>query len=407
MSLTKFNYDFLIQPFGLHNSGSLCYLNSLIQSVLSSPSFVQLLYSHEDEFQHAGDNLGTRLLTVCKQFDCGPDFLNTTDSSPFRQSQIADVSGVLREIQRIRTSSGMGGTLHTHTQEDVFEGFKFLIESLDSTDSIDGEVFLSNFAVRHRLTIHCGACNKQHNADKSSAPSEIMVNMADRDPLLQKNLESQEMVEKYIKTHMLYPDDYRCEDCNVKNNQALGELYVKQFYSLARISSVIVLSFHHNHSVLLENAFARPGTPKKERTVAWFPQELTFLDVGKKLLKYKIIAQIEQYGSLSSGHYIAKCLRPRPPGHSQNRLQNAKKALQDTVMRIQIAEKSQDRSRIEHLQNRATKMAGIIKDEERRLSSNDPWDKMGVFRFDDRAITYESNGFTPNENTYLVFYQLV
>lgn len=406
MSLDKYDYNFLIKPFGLHNSGAVCYLNSLMQSLTSLPSFVKLLHANDDKFKESKYNLGTRLLELCKNFDCTSDFTNAPMDNNFRHPEIASISGILAQIQKIRSDQGRISNLHTGMQEDVFEGFKFLVECMDSTNNLDGEEFLTNFAVRHRLNINCTSCKKTHNADRSSAPEEIMVNMADRNPLLQANLDSQLMIENYIKMHMLYPDDYRCENCNVKNNIANGDLHIKQFYSLARISSVIVLSFHHNHQVLLENAFARPGQPRKQRTVAWFPSELGFVDGKGQLLKYRIVAQIEQFGSLNSGHYVASCLRPRPPGHSQTRLASAKKALRELQERFKVARTSDDNDRINKLTEYMNKMSKFIKNEEHCINSDDPYDKLGVFKFDDRQITYKVEGFAPSEHTYLVFYHL-
>ena len=404
--MIPYNHNYKIDRFGLYNSGSLCYLNALIQSLVSLPSFVKSLYAYEDEFSEADNSLGLRLLRLCKAFDSGPDFMNRTDNGTFTQAILADVSGILSEIQSIRKKSGKVDNLHLNTQEDVFEGFKFLIESLDETNTIDGEVFLNIFAIRHRLMIHC-ECGKKHTADRSSAPAEIMMNMSDQSPLLQKDLNSQEMIEQYIKMNMLYPDDYRCETCNRKNNLSKNIHPIRQIYTLARISSVIVFCVSHNHKVLLENAFAKRGQPKKERTVAWFPQELTFLDNKRNLLHYKVIAQIEQFGNLTSGHYIAKCLRPRPPGHARNRLNTAKKNLKDLYQRIRVAKEIGNTSRIKTLENTAFKMVSIIKEEEKCLSSNNPWDKMGVFQFDDGKITYIPEGFKPSKFTYLVFYHLV
>jgi len=140
--MEPYDQEYMVIPFGLHNSGAVCYLNSLLQSLTSLPSFVKELFNNEYEFSSRKDTLGSQLVKLCRDFEVTPEFSNP--SQDYRQTQITSVAGILKEIQSIRKRDGHMSTLHQGTQEDVFEGFKFLIESLDSGEPKE-EVFLNNF----------------------------------------------------------------------------------------------------------------------------------------------------------------------------------------------------------------------------------------------------------------------
>jgi ubiquitin C-terminal hydrolase len=122
-------------------------------------------------------------------------------------------------------------------------------------------------------------------------------------PLLGDDLTTRIGVQNYITRHALYPEDYKCEKCGLKN---ADDNPITQIYRLARLSSVIVLSFH---------GFA--SHKKDKRSVPkYFPPQMSFNGTGGKLL-YKVVAQIEHSGTVRGGHYIAKCLRKSPSNNIQ------------------------------------------------------------------------------------------
>ena len=386
------------RPFGLYNAANLCYLNSLVQSLLSLPAFVKVLLDHADEFRAANSELGMRLLEFCGQYGVDDEFLNSTDVDRFRRVQNGTTAPILRAIQKSRAGKT---TFRTFSQEDAQEGFKFIIEILDEelkSLGSDKEIFKDIFAIRHKQRIRCSKCGHDRTIDRESCPEEIIQNMSEVDPLLQKSLDTQKNIEDHIKISLQIPDDYRCEKCNVQNNIKNKQLFVRQYYTLARISSVIVLSFHYNHHAM------RSGYAKR---TSWFPQKLEFVDKNGRDLVYKVVSQIEHSGSLRGGHYTANCLRPLPPGYVDTSLTKAQEALAEISTRLKTAREMRNEPRIASLEKKYDVLMDIIRDSKRRLTSNNIFDKTGVWRFNDRTITYERNGFQPSDGTYLVFYHLV
>lgn len=387
MSLIPADQAYAIGLFGLNNTGTLCYLNSLVQALASCPSFVKTLMDHEDEFRFSQDKLGWELLQIMNRFR------NRVEVGAGKRIKTDSTSQVLTELQKSRKAGGHKATLGTHTQEDVFEGLKFLIESLDSV--FGDTTFQDLFNVRYRQQIRCRECNKTRTVDTSACPPEIMINMSESDPMLQTSLDTREDVEKYINLHMHYPDDYRCETCPAQNKD--GAKKVQQFYSLARVSSIIVMSFHDNQQRL----YSKSG-PKQAR---FFPQMFQIKTSNDQTLTYRAVAQIEQLGSLGGGHYTCKSMRPRPDGLSEMRLTKARAALKDTQERLKFCNNNERKEEYEMKISMARK---AIDEEEAiaKLPADSYLRQNAIFKFNDNRVNYDPHGFQPTSNTYLVFYHL-
>lgn len=383
MSLQKWDSAYATQVFGLQNNGAVCYLNSLVQAILSLPAFVKKMIDHTDEFRDGDADFGVAMLNLLSKYQ--PQ-INRRNEVNFEKIKSDNVYQILKEIQKKRSADNHTTTLHTGAQEDVFEGFKFLIECL-------GDPFPDIFNIRHSTIIKCKNCGSDHRSNNDSCPPNIFFNMSEQNPEIQKNLNTQENVQNYIKTHMLYPEDYKCEKCNIKNTSTTR--MIRQFYTLCRLSSVIVLSFHYNHKILFDNA--KPGAVRNKRHTSYFPQELEF-ESKDGPLKYKVIAQIEQFGQLNGGHYTVKCLRQRPLNFGKQRRELAREILKNDEERLKVCH---DPVRRQELITNIEKAKLVI---EKETSNNE---LLGVFKFDDMNVSYVPDGFVPTENTYLVFYHLM
>jgi ubiquitin C-terminal hydrolase len=371
--------------FGLNNTGTLCYLNSLVQSLAACPSFVKTILDHEDEFKANPDKLGWELMQIFNKYRAPGSVGNGVRIKTDTTTQ------VLQALQKNRKANGHITNLGTNTQEDVFEGLKFIVEALDTC--FDKPTFQNLFDVRYRQTIRCCNCGDTRDVDRSACPAEIMINMSESDPMLQNSLDTRDDVEKYINLHMHYPDDYRCEKCPTKNCDDVRK--IQQFYSLARVSSILILSFHDNQQRLINK------TTKQTR---FFPNQIQIKGIDKTL-NYRVVAQIEQMGSLGGGHYTAKCLRPRPSGLSQMRLTAARNALKDTQERLKICHNNERRDQYLTKIDMANKT--IAEEEALMLLPEDHFDRQNaVFKFNDNRVNYDPYGFQPTSNTYLVVYHL-
>lgn len=424
-TLSEHDGDFSCELFGLHNTGTLCYLNSLMQSLASCPDFVRTIIDLEDEFHEKGDVLGSAMSTFFNNVI--PSEPKST-TSPKNKIKNESAAAILTAIQKTRV--GHKTSLGTGTQEDVFEGLKFLIEGL-------GKKFESIFYTRYKNVIRCTVCSKEKSVDPASCPPELMINMSDSQPLLQESLNTQENIERYINMHMSYPDEYRCDFCKAQNLEKVkddkGALItnldgspkvvhvIQQFYALSRVSSILMMSFHENHRILFDNA---NGGARKERITRYFPNEIR-IDAKGKILVYRVVAQIEQVGSLGGGHYTAKCLRPRPTWFSSVRVTQASVAVKDAEARLASC---QIVDRINELTMKIKSAKRVLQEEQRIADINirndngfthtapvsldsDALDQFiqkyyAVFKFNDTSVTYDVHGFVPTKNTYLVFYHL-
>ena len=398
MDLIPHDSAFAVNIFALNNTGTLCYLNSLIQALASCPSFVKKVLDNEDEFELAKDKLGVKLLELFNRH------LKQSPNIIYNKIKVDSTEAILRDLQSARKAGGHADSLGINTQEDVFEGMKLMIESLGeiltspNTKQVSHE-FQDIFSVRYKLIIRCSACGSKRNVDADLCPSDITINMSESNPLLQKNLTTREQIEQYILLHMQYPDDYKCEKCSVKNTAT--EHKIQQFYTLARVSSVICMSFHDNQHILFQNATKRTHTA---RNVRYFPQELN-INSRSGILRYRIVAQIEQSGVLGGGHYTAKCLRPRPPGFSELRLSTARTALREAEAYLINCHNEERRVLYG---NKIANARKVIEEETNfnKLPDNAFEKQYATFKFNDGIVTYDPYGIQPSANTYLIFYHL-
>src|SRR5271163_1458455 len=125
MDLIKHDIDYSMDLFGLQNNANICYLNSLIQALSSCPGFVKTIFEFEYDFQKTS-KLGSSL---AKLFGLHLHASSETDNL-YKNIKVESIMDILKSIQEMRSQQGHKTTLGNGTQEDVFEGFKFLIESL-------------------------------------------------------------------------------------------------------------------------------------------------------------------------------------------------------------------------------------------------------------------------------------
>jgi hypothetical protein len=398
--LQKHDGDFVDVLYGLGNNGSLCYLNALTQALSSCPAFIKELKKSETDLK-AKPGLGGALLSLMNsRLSTSEAMLTVGNIAVYKKIKVDSTVPIFDAIQKARANKK--ATLIRGQQEDPFEGFKFIMEEL-------GEPFLQLFYTRYKLRLNCTKCGSKLDAEVKSCPPEIMLNMSESDPLLQGGLETQEEVEDFIRLHMLYPDDYKCEKCGAKNNLKADppQCPVQQYYALGRVSSIIVMSFHDNMQIMFNNA--NKGE-HGARVARFFPNELR-IKTKTGTLVYRVVAQIEHTGNLSGGHYIAKCLRPRPHGFADQRIESAKKALTDTMERLKA---SQDPARIEILERKRDAAQRAINEEQEIASISSSSDNLDLFikkyyatwKFNDKDVSYDPKGFVPSPNTYLVFYHL-
>jgi ubiquitin C-terminal hydrolase len=369
MELVTYSDEYLTGVFTLKNNGVLCYLNSLVQSLVSCPSVNEWIMSHKSTFTTDNNRLGLSLIELLDR-NPAPD-----SDSKFVATKSENAISILSRLIDARKNSS--ANLRMGRQEDIHEGLVLLLDSI-------GYKIERNFEVRYKCQIHCRKCKFERPAGPDpnyEQPPELMIDLSEENPMIQNLLESKEDIESYIRRNVQISPDYRCEKCGAKNTydpiKKETEPNVWQIYNLARVSEVIIL------------LFKKYGAKKKK----YFPPSLDFPSKGGTL-HYEIVSQVEHYGNMSGGHYKAFGKRLKPPGFHGFR----REKIYDAIRKCRLDfERTKDNDILDKIQD----LENILKCDDVLQKNNH-----GVFIFDDDKSAYCPKGFEPTDNTYMVFYHL-
>jgi uncharacterized UBP type Zn finger protein len=256
-------YDPALAPegFGLNNTGSICWFNSLLQMLLGLPALNRTILECETEL--SSNKLAKEYIKLLKA---------TTGGSTGQQTDTAGASAtileafILRARQlKIRVNMGAG-------QECADEGFVTFIELLKckQVDRVFSNVY--------ELIIDCTGCKRQVSTVRDEA---FRIQLFTQVPL-----ETKDLFCTFLRVHPSEVDYYRC-DC--------GSTMTKFFRTekLKMLREIVVIVF---------NKFIT-------KEVRWFPQQLTFKSREGPNLEYELVSKIEHAGTRMSGHYWAHSLR--------------------------------------------------------------------------------------------------
>jgi ubiquitin C-terminal hydrolase len=364
--LLHYDIKFIPKIYKLVNTGTLCYLNSLIQSLMSCSSFNEMMLSLKDKFVKEKNTLGIAYLDLYEKN-------KRTSEQTFERIDIENTSVLLREMIRLREIANNKNNLVMGRQEDVDEGLTLMLETL-------GDEISDMFHVRHKHYLKCLNCKSLHEAEVD--PAEHAINLSEAKTVDGELLNSQKNIENYIKRIIDYPAGYICDKCNKQNTK--DNKIIAGIYALRQLSSIIILRFTGKQATLANRSFNTSGTTAAYKTEdIYFPDKLEFESIDG-ILKYEVVAQLIQMGRLNGGHYISYCKRP--------------------------CERLNDK-KIEHLKERlststADSDAKELKEaleKEEKMRSN----RREIFIFDDTSIRGPCKEFPHSADTYLVFYQLV
>lgn len=371
MALEQYDPSGIPEIFGLRNSGVLCYLNSLIQSLVSCSAFNRFLIANR--IKYADNPVVTEYLKLLsRNAGTRPDSgINPAPSRPgYRSSyNIDDAFGILRELKKTLDTRKSGFNLSFFRQEDIHEGLTLLLDSIPESETL--------FNVRYTCRLYCRSC--KHIATPGDSgheePSEVCIHLSDDSPALTK-----ESVENKIKINMQIPQDYKCEKCGVKNELRDGEpeANILQVYRLVRLSEILVITFKKYNG----------------KKMMYFPPTLEFKS-NSRTLQYRIVSVVNHFGNNHSGHYNCECLRRIPDGLFKSRKLKAEKIIQQLQARI-----TGDKNR-----NQIQEMEDKIQSIRREIAGDNEKNTLSTFLFDDEMVRY-SGDFTATPNTYVVFYHL-
>ena len=283
-----YNSDYVPIAFGLRNSSSICYFNSLMQSLLSCPAFNEHIMTHKETYK---SNTMIQYYISLLEGVLQLDKREKSTSHEWRNAHLH----MIRELINIQQKSKFKVKLGSGMQ-DAGEGLNLLL------DTVKDLKITELFQVRYSECVLCRACNFTHQAAATPyLPLDITLDIFEGKSLD----EHPNIIKKYICKHDEDLDEnYICpkKTCEIKGD--------KYKYSILKMIPEIIVILFKNYI----NKDAKPvydprrkkhtlmATTHAVKKLINFPMTLSFND-GQ--LEYKIVSQCEHNGSLSGGHYWA------------------------------------------------------------------------------------------------------
>lgn len=305
MPIILFNQDFLPRPFGFANSGSDCWMNSVLQMFLSCTSLTQVMLDNPGEFKsNAFSKQYLELVNLAHSWppEAGLDgeiregghsgaggpngaaAALTADQRAAAQIKVAALRNALALIPGAlrKKFAGKASEAMHFGQNCANEAFTLFLSMLASARAEE------QFRLKLEKQIVCPECRHLSAMERYSL---TFLNLYDP-PKLDPTTPAESAVKwsEHVRAHISHLTGYKCDKCD----RTVSAYYLTE---LRMARSVIVIIF---------NKFV--DAPENKRYY-WFPLEFV-LPAGKTAEhKYRLVAQVEHYGTRSGGHYVAKALR--------------------------------------------------------------------------------------------------
>jgi len=279
------------RPFGLENTGVICYFNGFLQALASCPAFVAAAVARRDY-------LGRTETGACLY-----NFLRAVEESSRDPAFVVDPSHSRRVLQALVADLGRRRPRAAFGQgmESATEALVHFLDMLEPEGDPDPPL-ARHFTVLVKNYLWCAGCagarSKSAGADTELARAKRGVVSEVTDTLSQYNYFHYDEAppatpQEFSDRLELYPgvvEDYVCERCTAAGRPRSRTCKV---FRVTDASSVVVVVFNQYQGHRLR----------------FFPPTITV--AGGKYIR---VAQIEHSGSLAGGHYWTAAYR-QPPAH--------------------------------------------------------------------------------------------
>jgi ubiquitin C-terminal hydrolase len=255
----------MVEPFGLVNSGVICYLNSFIQALMTCTSITKFFLDEEQRFINEKNTVAIEYTRLLKQ---------ALDKN---HPQILSALNVFREIVNVLKRKNPNRTFG-RGQEDTGEGFTLFL------DAIDCPKLYKFFMYKYAVKIWCGGCKKQLS---DTSDESCLLEIAHYNPMSSTDNENTKshILNQHIRQYVSMLTGYTCKYCKGQSCCTT--------YQLIRAPEIITVMF---------NKF-------RKKTNMDFPKKMFFPAITGPPLHYKAVAKIHHSGGMSSGHYWTHALR--------------------------------------------------------------------------------------------------
>lgn len=277
MDLLPLNQNYLSKGHGLANLGNSCYLNSIMQCILSCPAIFEELDKNSHKNHIKNNTFAQHLIELSKSALSGE---NIMEKGVVIWRDIINISNNRKDKYKILAGA----------QEDAHEGLMLFLDSLDRIPEIK-----RLFMHRHRIQITCDVCKKRV-VDKyeENCVFEVQPDLKTEQHEKFKDIDEYFNRPMSLNEFLRKQNGYVDEDFTCPNEACKAKGHKFKTTSITMLPEIL--------PIVLKKYDRKVLTP--------FPHTLEFVVLGgKKKMVYQLTAQCEHAGSTMGGHYWAVCLR--------------------------------------------------------------------------------------------------
>lgn len=260
----KFDIDSTAPIVGRSNPNILCFFNSLRAALESCSSFNEVLETHHEHIPIFG-----KLYLKCIE-------------NNHQNSGIEDGGALAKIFVRILKQKGVE---FGNQQEDASEGIDWFFHCLE-----DYKEVIKLFQFRYTREFYCGVCKQLSLTMNHCERQHKIFNMEEPTKSRDDGTHYAKFMYNLRGGINRYDKDYECTKCHEKKGGYTSD-------TLKLLPEVIIIQLGQFN--------------RKSRL--YFPFNFRFQKKGiDDYLYYKLVAQIEHFGTRSGGHYVARVLRKNP-----------------------------------------------------------------------------------------------
>ena len=263
-------------PFPLENATGICHLNSILQCLCCCPAFTKQVLGNQDYMTRS--RTGSAILSFVLHYIHRP--LKFTVS--IQQFSSIIMENFVKDLRHHRPESTFG-----NGQESFTDGLPLLLEMVAAVDPNGRSPISDILTHRYRSEVTCLNCGAKFTSVDESLPTFDMFYI--------DNLRERPTTPETFSDAMLQYanpiEDFTCEKCGTK-----GDGVVRN--TLIRAPEIIMCVFNIYNTTI-----------RRENRNYYFPERLEFpSSKSDGVLNYRVVAQVEHVGTMTSGHYTTRGL---------------------------------------------------------------------------------------------------